>query len=57
MVVTPDGKLIIAGDFTSVNGDPATTGLAALDPPPAGGRRRLAANVARGTDDRPWSAA
>jgi hypothetical protein len=32
MVVTGDGKLIIAGDFTSVNGQPNTSGLAALDP-------------------------
>ena len=32
MVPTPDGKLIIAGDFTNVNGVPSTGGLAALDP-------------------------
>jgi hypothetical protein len=29
---TTDGKLIVAGDFTSVNGAPDTSGLAALDP-------------------------
>ncbi len=32
MVLTPDDKLIIAGDFTSVNGVANTRGLAALDP-------------------------
>lgn len=32
MTFTPDGKLIIGGDFTSVNGQPNTAGLAALDP-------------------------
>ncbi|MEZ5181674.1 MAG: fibrinogen-like YCDxxxxGGGW domain-containing protein [Acidimicrobiales bacterium] len=32
MLVTPDGKLIIAGDFTNVNGAPNTSGIAALDP-------------------------
>lgn len=32
MVVTADDKLIIAGDFTSVNGAPNTQGMAALDP-------------------------
>ena len=32
MVVTPDNKLIIAGDFTSVNGVPDTQGMAALNP-------------------------
>ncbi|MCU1454541.1 MAG: hypothetical protein JWN46_2687 [Acidimicrobiales bacterium] len=29
---TPDGKLIVGGDFTNVNGAPNTAGLAALDP-------------------------
>jgi hypothetical protein len=29
---TADGKLIVAGDFTSVNGQPLTSGVAALDP-------------------------
>ena len=29
---TPDGKLIIAGDFRSVEGQPQTSGLAAIDP-------------------------
>lgn len=29
---TPDGKLIIAGEFTNVNGAPNTRGLAALNP-------------------------
>ncbi len=29
---TPDGKLIIAGEFTNVNGAPKTRGVAALDP-------------------------
>jgi hypothetical protein len=32
VLLTPDGKLIIAGDFTSVNGVANTRGLAALDP-------------------------
>jgi hypothetical protein len=32
MVVADDGKLIIAGDFTSVNGDTTQQGIAKLDP-------------------------
>ena len=32
IALTPDNKLIIAGDFTSVNGVANTRGLAALDP-------------------------
>ena len=32
MVLTADNKLIIAGDFTSVNGAPNTQGMAALNP-------------------------
>lgn len=32
MVVAPSGKLIIAGDFTRVNGVPNTAGMAELDP-------------------------
>jgi hypothetical protein len=32
MAMTADNKLIIAGDFTSVNGAPNTQGMAALDP-------------------------
>lgn len=32
MTMTNDGKLIIGGDFTSVDGLPDTAGLAALDP-------------------------
>ena len=32
MTVTDDDKLIIGGDFTSVNGQPDTAGIAALDP-------------------------
>lgn len=32
MLVTPDGDLVIAGDFTSVNGAPNTSGMAKLDP-------------------------
>ena len=32
MAMTADNKLIIAGDFTSVNGQPNTQGMAALDP-------------------------
>jgi hypothetical protein len=32
IAMTGDGKLIIGGDFTSVNGAPNTQGLAALDP-------------------------
>ena len=32
IAMTEDGKLIVAGDFTSVNGAPNTQGLAALDP-------------------------
>ncbi|MCB0977622.1 MAG: hypothetical protein KDB02_09200, partial [Acidimicrobiales bacterium] len=30
--LTPSGKVIIAGDFTSVNGTPDTAGLAMIDP-------------------------
>ncbi|MCU1499712.1 MAG: hypothetical protein JWM47_3665 [Acidimicrobiales bacterium] len=30
--VTPDGKLLVGGDFTSINGAPNTSALAALDP-------------------------
>jgi hypothetical protein len=29
---TPDGKLLVGGEFTNVNGVPGTTALAALDP-------------------------
>lgn len=32
MTLTDNGKLIVAGDFTSVNGLPNTAGLVALDP-------------------------
>ncbi|HWJ98341.1 MAG TPA: fibrinogen-like YCDxxxxGGGW domain-containing protein [Acidimicrobiales bacterium] len=32
LALTADNKLIIAGDFTSVNGKPNTQGMAALDP-------------------------
>ena len=32
MLVAPDGGLIIAGDFTNVNGVPNTSGIAKLDP-------------------------
>ncbi len=32
MVKTADGKLIVGGDFTVVNGQPGTAGMAALDP-------------------------
>ena len=32
LALTPDGKLIIAGDFSSVNGNTNARGLAALDP-------------------------
>ncbi|HEX2577166.1 MAG TPA: fibrinogen-like YCDxxxxGGGW domain-containing protein, partial [Aquihabitans sp.] len=32
MTLTDDGKLVVAGDFTSVNGLPNTSGLVALDP-------------------------
>ncbi len=28
----PDGKVVVAGDFTNVNGVPGTAGIAALDP-------------------------
>jgi chitodextrinase len=31
LVATPDGKLIVGGEFTSVNGAAATSGVAALD--------------------------
>ncbi|MBX3286259.1 MAG: hypothetical protein KF703_13000, partial [Actinobacteria bacterium] len=32
MVMTPDGKLVVGGDFTNVDGAPDTSALAALDP-------------------------
>ncbi len=32
LVATTDGKLIVGGDFTNVNGQPFTAALAALDP-------------------------
>ena len=32
MVTTPDGKLIVGGEFTNVNGAPNTSAMAALDP-------------------------
>ena len=32
MTMTDDGKLIVGGDFPSVNGAPDTSGMAALDP-------------------------
>ena len=32
MAFTPDGKVIIGGDFTNVNGVPNTAGLAKIDP-------------------------
>lgn len=32
LTVTDDGKLIVGGDFTSVDGQPDTSGLVALDP-------------------------
>ncbi len=32
MITTADGKLVIAGDFTNVNGAPNTSGMAKLDP-------------------------
>ncbi|MCU1356308.1 MAG: hypothetical protein JWM89_1726 [Acidimicrobiales bacterium] len=32
MVAAPDGNLVIAGDFTNVNGTPDTAGIAKLDP-------------------------
>ena len=32
MTMTDDGKLIVGGDFTSVDGQPDTSGLVALDP-------------------------
>ncbi|MCU1369557.1 MAG: hypothetical protein JWO77_751, partial [Ilumatobacteraceae bacterium] len=45
IALTPDNKLIIAGDFTSVNGFANTRGLAALDPstgaPIAGWKARV----------------
>ena len=31
-ILAPDGKLIIGGDFSNVNGAPDTSGMAALDP-------------------------
>ena len=53
MVVTEDGKLIIAGDFTSVNGQPNTSGLAALDPATGDVITSWKANVTRSTGARP----
>lgn len=32
IIVTSDNKVVIAGDFTSVNGAPGTSGIAKLDP-------------------------
>ncbi len=32
LVASPDGKLIVAGNFTNINGAPNTSGLAKIDP-------------------------
>jgi hypothetical protein len=53
MVTTPDGKLIIAGDFTNVNGAPNTSGLAALDPNSGEVITSWKANITRSTGARP----
>jgi hypothetical protein len=53
MVVTPDNKLIIAGDFTSVNGAANTSGLAALDPATGQVITSWKANITRSTGTRP----
>jgi trimeric autotransporter adhesin len=47
LALTGDGKLIVAGDFTSVNGAPNTQGLAALDPVTGAVLSGWRANVAR----------
>ena len=48
LVVTADGKLIVAGEFTSVNGV-ATTGLAALNTTTGATIPGWSASVSRGT--------
>ena len=53
MVVTPDGKLIIAGDFTNVNGVAGTSGLAALDPATGEVITSWKADITRSTGARP----
>ncbi len=47
MTMTADGKLIIGGDFSSVNGEPNTAGLAALDPATGAVITTWKANVTR----------
>ncbi|WP_426571193.1 fibrinogen-like YCDxxxxGGGW domain-containing protein [Aquihabitans sp. McL0605] len=53
IVATPDGKLIIAGDFTNVNGVANTAGLAALDPRTGEVITGWKANIARSNGSRP----
>ncbi|MCU1368824.1 MAG: hypothetical protein JWO77_18 [Ilumatobacteraceae bacterium] len=53
MVTTADGKLIIAGDFTNVNGAANTSGLAALDPATGEVIAGWKANITRSTGARP----
>jgi hypothetical protein len=47
LLLTQDNKLIVAGDFTSINGAPNTQGLAALDPTTGAVISGWKANVAR----------
>ncbi|MBX3286255.1 MAG: hypothetical protein KF703_12980, partial [Actinobacteria bacterium] len=53
MGMTGDGKLIVGGDFTVVNGQPGTAGLAALDPITGASITTWKGNVRReGTSER-----
>jgi trimeric autotransporter adhesin len=47
LALTGDGNLIVAGDFTSIDGVPGTAGLAALDPTTGAVVPGWRANVAR----------
>ena len=51
--VTPDGKLLVAGEFTNVNGV-ATTGLAALNPTTGATNPTWSASVSRTTGGAPY---
>ncbi len=50
LTATTDGKLIVGGDFTSVNGEPFTSALAALDP-----LTGAVVSTWRSHLERPWS--
>jgi len=53
MLTTPDGKLVIAGDFTNVNGVPGTSGLAKIDPSTGAPVSGFKANFTKANGARP----